>query len=265
MLHTWILVPLILSSVSHLLAFEMTCKTKPIQMLVGCNASFRCFWKCETKCATKRIIWTKDGHVLQEHPPDENQSNQTVNDKFQFMNQNIENGEVSLDIENLQMSNAGTYKCTVIVDKAFRLWEINLQVSDPNEKHNKDVTEQPDPNQKFNINSKNPAKRYGLGVVGAAAAAFVFVIAVLSFLLWKKRLGCRHCQKKKKLPSTGYGEESNSSSDSDSSKSELIKRTLNHDGAEKNVNLAATQPPFWSQSQAWINGEGCCQEKHLAI
>ncbi|XP_051790561.1 uncharacterized protein LOC114644801 [Erpetoichthys calabaricus] len=279
-MHTWLLVLVILEAVSPLLAFEVICEPKSLEKHVGCNISLRCFCKCESKCAAERIIWTKDGHVLQSYIPTKDQNNQTVNDRFQFMYYNVENGNISVDIKNLQNSDEGTYTCIIIIDGAYRQGTINLQVSDPEEKHKKDDTEQIDPNQKFNINLNNSSKHYdfvnpdekqetnfrshGLGVAGAAAP-LVFVITVLSFALWKKRLGSSHCQKKKKSPYTGDGEESNSSSDSDSSDSELIEKSVKHGGTKKSVRKASTCRPFKGRSKAHINRKDCSQEWHPTI
>ncbi|XP_039621183.1 uncharacterized protein LOC120536766 isoform X2 [Polypterus senegalus] len=177
-MHTWLVVPVILASVSPLLAFEMICEPPFLQRPVAHHVSLRCFWKCESKCAAERIIWSKDNRILQERSPLENHS-PTVNDRFQFIYQNIENEEVSLNIENLQLSDEGTYNCIVITSEAYREGTINLQVSE---------------------------------FVVPAAAGLVFVIAVVIALRMKKP-GCSHCQKK--FPNTGYGEESNGSSGSD--------------------------------------------------
>ncbi|XP_028670933.1 uncharacterized protein LOC114661877 [Erpetoichthys calabaricus] len=190
MMHTWLLVLVILASVSPLLAFEVICEAKPPQMHVGNSTSLRCCWKCERKCAAERIMWIKDDHILHEHPPIEYQRNLTVNKRLQFMYQNIGNGEVSLNIENLQLSDEGTYNCLVLISQAYREGRINLNVSDH---------VNPDEKQKTNFRSRG---------VGAGATALVIVIIGVAFVLLKKRLECSHFQKKKKLPKTGYGEES---------------------------------------------------------
>ncbi|XP_028670932.1 uncharacterized protein LOC114661875 isoform X2 [Erpetoichthys calabaricus] len=209
MMHTWILVPVILSYVSPVLAFEVICKPKYLQTPVGYNTSLRCFWKCESKCAAERIIWSKDNRILQAYPPLENQNNTTADDRFQFMYQNIENGNFVLNIEHLQMSDTGTYECTLISDGDHHEGNIYLQVSDPN--------------QKFEV-----AICYDfLGTIRFIGKVLVVILAivlpVLACVLWKKKLGCSYYYKEMKLPYSGDVED-NISIGSVSSKSELIKK-----------------------------------------
>uniref|UniRef100_A0A8C4T379 Ig-like domain-containing protein n=1 Tax=Erpetoichthys calabaricus TaxID=27687 RepID=A0A8C4T379_ERPCA len=90
-----------------------------------------------SRCTKSLIIWEKDDNILQSHPPLKNQNNQKTNSRFQFMYCNIENGNISVDIENLQNSDAGTYKCTIIIDGAYGQGTINLNVSGDSMLYNK--------------------------------------------------------------------------------------------------------------------------------
>ncbi|XP_039620641.1 uncharacterized protein LOC120536383 [Polypterus senegalus] len=209
-MHTWILVPVILSYVSPVLAFEVICKPKFLHMFVGYNTSLRCFWKCESKCAAERIIWTKDDHVLQAHPPLENQNNTTADDRT-FMYQNAENGAVSLNIERLQMSDTGTYECSVISDGDHHEGKIYLQVSDLNQKSD------------FHGEIISCGGLFNFNIFGLILVVLGIVLSVLACVLWRKKFGCTYYYKEMKLPYSGDVED-NISIGSVSSKSELIKK-----------------------------------------
>ncbi|KAG2463853.1 NR3L1 protein, partial [Polypterus senegalus] len=141
-------------------AFEMTCQPVFLQTDVGSNVSITCSWQSQRNSADRKIMWTKDDIFLESQPPLEHQSNSTVTDRFKFNYQNMDNRNVSLNIKNLQRSDAGTYECTVIIGEAYREMKINLQVRDKDEKYGKNV-EESDTNNKYDIILKDMPRQHG--------------------------------------------------------------------------------------------------------
>ncbi|XP_028670935.1 junctional adhesion molecule-like isoform X2 [Erpetoichthys calabaricus] len=223
----------ILATFSPLLAFEMTCQPVFLQTEVGSSVSITCSWESQRKSAERKIIWTKDDIFLESQPPLEHQSNQTVTDRFQFNYQNMDNRNVSLNIKNLQKSDAGTYECTVIIGEAYREMKINLQVRDQDEKFGKNV-EESDPINKSDIILKDMPRQQGLAliIVGVVIGLLSVVILIAAVIVWKNMLGCSHIETNKEVPYMSDRLDSNSSTGSRSSDSVLIKRSSDCDVTE---------------------------------